>query len=312
MIENSKFNMNVIKPDEISECLITNVEIPNGPVIQDLNSHFINYQDKVQKAFEFKKVPLCIIDLERIRGSISFGRITEDLAKLPENLLNPPEEEEPIQLSYPIKPRVVMRNIPIFELLTSEIHIKEFMFSTAKYLDGSLLLKPKIKQLEDTLVWMEKYIAINCEHFEVMTNFDDLRMQYRYPRTRIDVYCLVKRDNKFFRGKVMRVAEDVNKATILLEDIPEVVEETLSVGNLYTMDPELFYYPSANIPVRLRSREPFSEQDEKKVKALIRELDNLKSAEAKEKCLKAKVFQYITHSSPIVEIFDPHSNKKIA
>lgn len=122
---------------------------------------------------------------------------------------------------------------------------------------------------------------------------------------------MVKRNGEYFRGKIIEVSENDDRVTVLLVDVPEIVDEKCSAENLFEMFHDLFEIPCAIISVKLRAKRQSSEYDEKRIKTLVRLLF-VEKLMTGEKMYTAKLYEFKKYNKSIVEIFDPETNKKLA
>lgn len=325
LILNKEVTVNVTKKrEDVVECFISSVLQSDGSVIDNLNNFC--FDEKVNSSNISKlemptNVLMSINEIERINKSLIVKGIHEIVDSVTENLHNESSEEEyeekeednfekiKRQRRFQI---IIEPKINNFELITSNYQIREFLFSSANYFDNRLILKPHIEQLNGSIDLMKKIIDKESKNFKLIRDIEQLRRQPKYPRCQFAKYCLVKRNGEYFRGKVLKVAENEDKVTVLLVDVPEIIQEKCSNENLYEMVRKLLKVPCANISVKLKPEGRSSENKEKRIKKLLRVLNTSEQFKNGEKMFKAKVYEFIKYGESIVEIYDSDINKKLS
>lgn len=309
LILHKEVSVSVTKSSDINECYISNVQQCDGSVIGILNSHFQTVDEKVETE-QAEKCGITVSDVENMQKSMTLGGSGKDVANVFESMESTSSESHSVVLDD--RPFFVINSqIKNFELLTDENEIREFLFCSAEFLDDRLMLvKPDIKKLKSKIKLMENYLKLNEESFVKITNTDCLQEKFeKHQKNQLVHHCLVKKDGKLHRGKILKIDHDVGRLTVLLVDIPMIVEELCSNENFYEMDEELFNVPCANISVKLMTEGKSSESAEKKIESLMMALDACNNDEKK---FKARVHEYKINDDPIVEIFDAISNIKLA
>lgn len=315
-VVNRKVTATVLrKRGDIYECSISCVSQSNGLIIDDLNSHFQveDQPEKTIKKFEIRPKSevsdlMTISELEKLQNASPDDETNAIFVAVavPEQSI---DESSYDDISYVMESTRKKRErkdvcilnskkkIENFELASSKCSIDEFNFSSAKYFNDRLYLKADIKQLNELIKRMKIMLRDEFRSFKLSTHSKNQ-------------YCLVKRDGEFFRGKILELDEFGDSVTVLLVDVPETVEEQFC--NLYQMSSELFSIPCENIPVKLKSSGPSSEEDEKQMEMLVQRLNATDKFTKGDKMFKAKVFQFIPCGDSIVEIFDPDTDEKLA
>lgn len=301
---NKEITVNVTKAGDVNECFISNVQLNDGTVIDDLSMCFrVDGENKAESSKS--SIGLSINDIEGLQRMMQLDKSARDVANVTENMK---VEETEIHLTRNRGRKIVINaKIQEYELLTAEYQVKKFSFSSAKFFDDRLMLKPQIKEIDTKISWLEEYFEMNADNFELITDIDLLRNSPGRMR-QIAYHCLVKRDSKFFRAKVLKIDCD-DEVTLLLVDVPEIVQEIVKNGRMYVMDWDLFSIPCANISVKLRTNDASSEHDELRINALI---DVIDSYTKDEKLLEAKIYEYRMNNAPVVELFDPETKVKLA
>lgn len=180
--------------------------------------------------------------------------------------------------------------------------IDEFSFSAAKYFNDRIYLKANIKKLNKLIHQM--HLILLEGKFKSFKLSDQSGRKVKY--------CVLKRDDEYFRGKILKLDEFGDRASVLLVDVPEIVEEQPSNGNFYQMSPELFEIPLVNIRVKLKSSGPSSEEDEKQMKTVVERLNTSAEFKNGDKVFVAKVFQFTPCGDSVVEIYDPDTDEKLS